>query len=245
MHRIVLAAALLCVPQLAEACSCAWPGRACTALARTTVVFSGRVSSIGEVRTAEGYTQVLVRFDVLESFKGVNGKTVEVTTGQGGGDCGIRFERGVEYLVYAHYWDKTDRLYTGICTRTAKLKDAGEDVDYLRRRDDPALGKGILGQIEKLRRVPADGTYTEWDGWLTGARVVVSQGSTKWETATDNKGQFRVWGLAPGRYRLSATLPPGYIGGEIEQIEIPARDACSEVRILATPEWKPPAKSRP
>jgi hypothetical protein len=60
-----------------------------------------------------------VTFKVNEAFTGVanDTKQISIETGLGGGDCGYAFERGVEYLVYAHR-TRAGGLGTGTCSRT-------------------------------------------------------------------------------------------------------------------------------
>jgi hypothetical protein len=41
-----------------------------------------------------------VTLEVVEAFSGVPGKTIEVLTGSGGGDCGFPFKEGAAYVVY-------------------------------------------------------------------------------------------------------------------------------------------------
>src|SRR5262249_40454290 len=47
------------------------------------------------------------------------------------GNCGYDFQPGETYLVYADEDEETDLLSTGVCTRTRRLSDAGEDLAYL------------------------------------------------------------------------------------------------------------------
>lgn len=242
---LLLIAATVVLAPLGQACSCAWPGRPCRAFADTTGIFSGRVTNISDVKIEGEYEQRLVRLQILEAFKGVSGATVEVVTGQGGGDCGFGFRVGEEYLVYAHASPKNKRLYTGICTRTRKLSDAGEDLAHFRQKDDPKLGVGIVGQVEKLRRVPENSTHTEWDGWWKNGKLILTRDGRRWETTTGRAGEFAVWGLTPGTYKLEARVPAGYVGGTIEKVEIKPGTACAEQRILILPEWKRSTKTKP
>ncbi len=230
---------------LAKACSCADPGRPCRAVAETAVVFAGQVTSLGQIAIDDsGYRYVRAAFKVHQKFKGRLPRdlddTIEVLTGQGGGDCGFAFRVGRAYLVYADVMKEGNRLYAGICTRTRALADAAEDLAYLRSRDDPRRGAGIEGQIERLKR-HRNGD-TEWSGWMSGVHVTVHNADGKHETRTDSQGLFRVWGLLPGTYTVTAALPAGFVGGTIEEVQTRA-DRCGEARILATPEWKPPPKA--
>ena len=74
-----------------------------------------------------------VTLRVTRIWKGKPGKTLTVFTGRGGGDCGFPFERGKEYLIYlpSEPWERCD---VDICSRSAKLADAAEDLQYLATR---------------------------------------------------------------------------------------------------------------
>jgi hypothetical protein len=69
--------------------------------------------------------------DVLTGVE-ASQKEIEILTGDGGGDCGYRFQVGIEYVIYA-YKNSAGRLETGICTRTRTLAEAAEDVKYIRK----------------------------------------------------------------------------------------------------------------
>jgi len=56
-------------------------------------------------------------------------ETLEVWTPFG--DCGFDFQAGETYLVYANSDEGSDYFFTGTCTRTRRLSDAGEDLTYL------------------------------------------------------------------------------------------------------------------
>jgi hypothetical protein len=62
---------------------------------------------------------VAVTFAVEERWKGPSGDTLTVHTGAGGGDCGVRFEPGIDYVVYAELSPLSGRdvLTTTICNR--------------------------------------------------------------------------------------------------------------------------------
>ena len=117
-----------------RACTCDLPMLKQTSLKQqvnkarnqSQAVFVGKVIEI--VQNPQDYF-VLVRFNVERSWKGSLAQEVSVVTGQGGGDCGYKFEFGETYLVYA-YGDKT-RLGTNICQRTANLSAAEADVKVL------------------------------------------------------------------------------------------------------------------
>jgi hypothetical protein len=74
-------------------------------------------------------------------------------------------------LVYAYPHPQSGKLYTGICQRTRPISGAGEDLDYLSKKDDPSQGAGIEGSIEELTR---DSRYeTRVIGLMAGISVSV------------------------------------------------------------------------
>jgi hypothetical protein len=96
------------------------------------VVFSGRVT-----RVRRAGHDLEITFTAIRIWKGEIGRAVVVRTGQaGGGDCGFSFRRGQRYLVYAKAAE--DRLYTSVCTPTAKLRDAADDPRVLGKGKTPA-----------------------------------------------------------------------------------------------------------
>ena len=109
-----------------KACSCRFgDSPPCEEYWRSEAVFAGKVIKKSTFYTEEGegdskykYQQVLARFSIEQTFKGIVGDEVEIVTGMGGGDCGYHFKDGERYVVYAirDGRDKS-RLYSGICNR--------------------------------------------------------------------------------------------------------------------------------
>ena len=69
-----------------------------------------------------------VTFEVRESWKGVSQERV-IVHGQGGGaSCGLNFDEGETYLVFAYHAGKRGEgpLETGLCTSTAPLSAVEE-----------------------------------------------------------------------------------------------------------------------
>jgi hypothetical protein len=225
----------------ASACSCADPGPPCRALPQSDAVFVGKVQEIDEREEAGTRGAVRrVRFSVEENFRGAGverGASLEVVTGFGGGDCGYGFERGERYLVYAQHRAGGDSLYAGICSRTARLADAADDLAYLRARDRAERVAGIEGQIDELRRDPGSkSTYPV--GPMRGVTVIAERtgDGQRWESKTDGQGRFRIWGLTFGRYRVRAVLPEGFAPEATTRDDVTVESGvCGWVRMLATP----------
>ncbi len=131
---------------LAEACSCSEPPPAEEALRQADAVFIGTLSKfelIGHLDLSAG-PQAGIRwvrvatFDVTSSWKGSSQPSMEVTTGAGGGDCGVDFIVGRQYLVYASVNEGT--LQTNICTRTRGMAQAQDDLAVLGQGTSPTSG---------------------------------------------------------------------------------------------------------
>jgi len=239
---MVVAGVYLMAPRMAVACDCANAGPPCKAFQATPNVFAGRVTNISTIRVklqnGDDYPQLLVLLQIDRNYRGQEGKsTVEIVTGDGGGDCGFSFQQGKRYLVYAYPHPATGKLYTGICQRTRLLSEAGEDLEYLARKDDPAHGAGIEGSVEQLSR--DEHNITQVVRMFVGAQLEIVGNRGRWTTVTGSDGKFRVWGLKPGNYRITAMWGRTFIA-ETQIVKLKP-GACAEVRFLATP---PPVKNR-
>lgn len=233
---LVVSAFYLMIPSMGRACDCMNAGPPCKAFKDAPNVFTGRVTKISTIQVklqnGDEYPQYLVQLQIERNYRGQEGRsTVEVVTGDGGGDCGFSFREGNEYLVYAYPHVATGKLYSGICQRTRLLSKASEDLEYFEKKNDPAHGAGIEGSVEELSRDKHN--VTEIVGMLAGARLEVTGNGGRWTTVTGSDGKFRVWGLNPGTYRIAAVWGSKFVP-EIETVKL-GRGSCAEVRFLATP----------
>ena len=122
-----------------SACECVGPITPCLAAENAQAVFVGQVVEITAAApppkgntTPAAFLARRVTLKVSESLRGGVDDTVEVYTGNGGGDCGFNFSKGKSYLVYAHR--TTDGpLTTGICARTREAtRGAQGEIGELR-----------------------------------------------------------------------------------------------------------------
>ena len=128
---LLLVACLMFGTDASLACTCAPAKSAGQELERSTAVFSGKVIEIRRhKRDEDTFGKVEVVFRVGRAWKGVERRTVSVYTSSQSSACGYGFKEGRTYLVYAH-GNTEGRLSTSICSRTRRLKDAGEDLDDL------------------------------------------------------------------------------------------------------------------
>ena len=116
-------------PMCVFACRCRPPGPPADALASATSVFSGRVTALAGAVDSGGPDPVQATFAVTRVWKGAGQPTVVVVTPASSASCGFAFAQGQEYLVYASEVD--GRLQTIVCSRTAPIAAAGEDLAAL------------------------------------------------------------------------------------------------------------------
>jgi len=107
------------------ACSCMMPADPLTSMENSESVFSGTVKSISNNEMVNS-----VEFEVGTIWKWIEPTRITVETATQSAACGYNFEKGEDYLVYAY--EKNDgELGVSLCSRTALLEDALEDVKAL------------------------------------------------------------------------------------------------------------------
>src|SRR4030095_10117695 len=143
---IVASFAILLFTDYASACSCARRGAPCEDYKTAPAIFIALVTSIDPVReNSDALT--FAHLSVEQPFKGINQPTVKMLQGRGGGDCSFVFEKGVRYLLYAAYSEDIGSFHTHICTRSARLEYAGEDLAYLRGLPLSDSGTSLTGTV--------------------------------------------------------------------------------------------------
>jgi hypothetical protein len=228
-----------CFSDSARACSCvsSYAGtQPCQAYWGAGAVFTGLVTNISTIPLdlgdgRSGYQQRLVRFELDESFLGVKGRTAEVFTGMGGGDCGYDFQEGARYFVYAYRNPKDNTLHAGICGRTRPLGEASADLEYARRI---ARGNGDAILYGIVLRYTRDSyiAYGQHKG-MEGVPVIAESNDKQFNLVTDSEGRFQLDGIPAGTYRVRAELPDG-LGKVAEQQVLIAPGRCAGAEFLTT-----------
>jgi hypothetical protein len=98
-------------------------------------VFEGRVRAIAREGSAEvGPARLAVTLEVVQTWKGADAEEVVVMTMTDSAACGVPFEQGRSYLVFAAS-DASGALSAGLCGGTKPREESDEDV--------AALGAGV------------------------------------------------------------------------------------------------------
>lgn len=256
---IVLAGATL-LSTSALACSCLGVGEpACQAAGpvRGSAIFLARVTKIeilpklsespAEKITLASESRKQVTLGIEEGYRGVNGNSVNVLTAEGEGACGYPFVDGERYLVYAGI--ENNKFYVSLCSSTKPAKFADEDIAYLRSMPNLPKTSWVYGTLKRYtydpnfkpsfepsimdHYRPPEETYQALAP-MEGTLVQVKATDGTHTTVTDKLGNWRIEGLRPGKYEISAVLPKGMaldpawgIRGELSP------KGCSQVELRA------------
>ncbi|WP_212919089.1 hypothetical protein [Ornithinibacillus bavariensis] len=159
---ILVTVIVLSIPVTSSACSCAEKQSVEGEFMQSMAVFRGVV-----IGTKDTSNSKRVLFDVLENWKGANQSQIIIQTGLGGGDCGIDFQVGEEYLVYASEQllsDSDNYLSTGICDRTIAVQSVENDFDILGQGMSPTKDVELEKEFNRV--------FPEW--MVTGFWTFVS-----------------------------------------------------------------------
>ena len=184
-----------------------------------------------------------VEIEIEEAYLGVSGKTVTVRTAMNGAACGYHFVKGESYVVFA---SKTPiGLHVSLCSHTRPVKEAADDIAYLRSL--PSLPK--TGLIEgtywrythdpnfkpKVRaslmdHQPAEQLYQAMVP-VPGATVIVrSNDGEEHQTTVNQDGNWQVEGLRPGGYVIQAPVEERmFLDYFRDKVTIAERDAHGSI----------------
>lgn len=213
---IAIAALLTAGGTRASACSCVGPLVSCESTWTADAVFVGTVVSIGpeieveRVADTFRYTERehVVRLKVTEAFRGVEVGELEVRTSGSGASCGFSFQPRRTYVVYAYRNTRTGALAVSLCSRTALIEQAAEDLAYLR---GPFAAPAELGVIR--------GTVTRYDpanapnlpqrrSPFGGAELTLEGYSRAYTTTSGDDGSYE-FRVPAGEYRLLVNVRDG------------------------------------
>ncbi len=134
---------------------------------------------------------------------------IEIWTGSG--ECGVDFQAGETYLVYAAEDEGSGRLETSVCMRTRRLSEEKGDLAYLyflqNNEKESTRLEGFVSTSFADQNLPR--YEDDVSAPLPGATVELDTGAVVRYAQTDEQGRFFFDGLKPGDYRISL-LAPGF-----------------------------------
>jgi hypothetical protein len=126
-----------------------------------------------------------------------------------GGECGIDFQAGETYLVYAVQDEDSGKLETGSCMRTRRLSEEKGDLAYLYfLKNDEAESTRLEGFVSTT---VADQSVPRYEDAIStpspGATVELDVEGNPRYSQSDADGRFFFDGLRQGDYKLSLIAP--------------------------------------
>lgn len=226
----------------AMACTCMNPGAPCESYGKAAAVFVGTVTGVrdterptkdvNERRKLEDQGEIdwhpmAYKFSVEQAYLGIAGSEVEIFTGRGGGDCGVVFQNGQRYLVYAYRYK--EKLSTSICQRTKPFNRATEDIAFLGTLSSAAQGVTIYGRVSPKGDFGIEPVEIKSEPLNPDISIAIEGESDQKEIRPDADGRFRVSGLRPGRYKVTLRLPDTLSTPRNEEVLTLADRGCAAV----------------
>ena len=274
MKILFLAAALwlaTVLPTTACTCSNSVPGT-CPGLQKGDVVFMGTVTDSEKVdatpansatsdstaastdaatnadaKSAEQPSAPTVRyhFHVDEEFAGWGAQEVDIFSGGDDGDCGYKFTKGAQYVVFTQQ-ENGGNLYATICSGTRPTSEARALLPQLRAMKNGQRFADVFGSLKytdpPFLGPPDDppGEPVDTVGPLAHVAIRLRSKLDRFQTTTDDKGIFSFYDVHAGEYTFTANLPPRMqlskrtTPGELPPFTIP-EGACYEYDVEALP----------
>jgi hypothetical protein len=157
------------------------------------------------------------------------------------GDCGYDFQKGETYLIYADLDEETDIMETGICSRTRRVSDAGEDLGYLYfLQNDKEHSARLEGFVTSNLLYQAEHDTQHYTGAIkspiAGAVLELRSAQGPRYTESDGGGRFVFDGLAAGAYNVTV-FAPGYprevkILAGPRQVRVESKDCGTQIFVV-------------
>ena len=206
---IGVAVFLLAGVHSAEACSCMSPASPCAAAQSGTLIFVGTPTSVAPGRDGNGLPFMRFRFVVEEPIAGNPGVAIDIETPTGEAACGVSFQIGTKYLVYA---GTTSRgAQTSLCSRTGPVAFRQDDLALLRETAAGRARPRLSGMVTRFELL-LDGFFMHGGPVAGVPRVPITIRSDRGQqdVETDDQGRFTLVGLEPGIYDIQPRLPKPY-----------------------------------
>jgi len=158
---------------------------------------------------------LMTKFHVTEAFKGVKGNYVDVGPVLG---FQIHFADGERYLVFAGGcgWVDAEKgcLAAGICSGTHLLEYARATVEQLRAERSGRALAPVYGTLMRTLEGFVAIWEKDYERPLPYILVRIKSDKKSFETRTDDYGSYFFHHVPPGKYEVSAELPPNLELGE-------------------------------
>jgi hypothetical protein len=144
---------------------------------------------------------------------------------------------GEKYLIYAGD-DGKDLVTLHFCSRSRPVRDADEDMRFLSGLASVSPTGTISGSVGEYAQ-----SFNRETRGVPSAEISVSRNDVSINLLTDGEGHYRLTGLEPGKYTITASAP-GYRAGSAfdagdSEVEVTAH-GCTSADFWLSKRW--PAK---
>lgn len=246
---LVIVAALLTAGKApVGACSCVRESASCESTWTADAVFVATVLSLGPETQQERFIESfqfierrrIIKLNVTEAFRGVGVGELDVRTSASEASCGYSFRTGGTYLVYAYRDARTGALAVSLCSRTALVQEAADDLAYLRgpfvTPSDLGVVRGIVtrqdppsGPNQPMRQAPFPGAEIRLEGYARAYNTT---------SADDGAYEFRV---PAGEYRVLVNVRDGVYarpGPEGRTVTVRDNRGCAVMDVAVRPDGR-------
>ncbi len=250
-----------------QACTCSpTPPGKCPGLQKDDVVFLGTVTAVEDIAYAaprlpdspdtasdasakQSVTVDIVasrlthyHFRIDESFAPPDGSgsapEIDVFSGGDDGDCGYRFQRGQQYVVFTHQ-GTDNRLFATICSGTRPASEARALLPQLRAMRNGRRVASVFGVLRRSEP-PFLALPDDPDEVLPNVSLKLRSHDDRFETSSDSDGVYSFYDVHAGVYSFTARLPVRMeltrksLTGGLPPFKIP-NGACYEYDVDALP----------
>jgi len=136
--KIMVLLALLSFSSVSFACSCIQESgsEAQKVEKRFQLSDAVLVGLVKTIKPLDSY-RAEITLQVKRAWKGNVRRTTVMKMSTQSAMCGLKMNKGAEYLIYAHKYDSSDPqspLSTGLCSRTKETKYASDDLKVLTKK---------------------------------------------------------------------------------------------------------------
>ncbi|HEY4710759.1 MAG TPA: hypothetical protein VIH46_11365 [Candidatus Acidoferrales bacterium] len=250
-----------------KACTCSEqaPGQ-CPGLQKDDVVFLGTVTAVEDIAYAAPRPQdssdtatdtsskpaapvdiiasrlTHYHFHIDESFAPPDGAAsaaeIDIFSGGEDGDCGYRFKKGQQYVVFTHQ-GVDNRLFATICGGTRPASEARALVPQLRAMRNGQRVASVFGVLRRSEP-PFLALPDDPDEVLPNISLKLRSHDDRFETSSNSDGVYSFYDVHAGVYSFTARLPVRMeltrksLTGGLPPFRIP-NGACYEYDVDALP----------
>lgn len=113
------------------ACSCMMPGSPTKMMKESSIVMKAQVTDISQYWIKQGFwNNNEIQLNIYGYWKG-NLDNKPLITQDSSAACGINFQKGKDYIIYADYNEASKTYSAHSCSRTTLIENAQQDIDEL------------------------------------------------------------------------------------------------------------------